>query len=330
MWKRAWSCFLALSVLCVPALAEVFAGETVATQVSAVAADAGGVVDALCVGPGDAVEVGDVLGTVAASPVFAAQDGTVAVLHAAEGQDVSGTVLELAPVELYTICCTVGGAYESPRTQWVQMGEQVYVRCKVDGTHRAVGVVTDVDDDGYQVRTIGGELYVGEAVRLYRDDAFSSAQCLGAGTVLASETESYAAEGRLVELCVSEGEPVERGELLYRIADGQDLRFVCETAGIVTGTLISQGERVERGQTVAYVAPLDGIVVEICVDEATAACIRPGDSAGVVLASDEETELSGTVESVCRLPSQEGYAVRIRTEEALDRIGLSAEVRLGN
>lgn len=330
MWKRAWSCFLALSVLCVPALAEVFAGETVATQVSAVAADAGGVVDALCVGPGDAVEVGDVLGTVAASPVFAAQDGTVAVLHAAEGQDVSGAVLELAPVELYTICCTVDGAYESPRTQWVQMGEQVYVRCTVDGTHRAVGVVTDVDDDGYQVRTIGGELYVGEAVRLYRDDAFSSAQCLGAGTVLASETESYAAEGRLVELCVSEGEPVERGELLYRIADGQDLRFVCETAGIVTGTLISQGERVERGQTVAYVAPLDGIVVEICVDEATAACIRPGDSAGVVLASDEETELSGTVESVCRLPSQEGHAVRIRTEEALDRIGLSAEVRLGN
>lgn len=329
MWKRALACLLAMSLLGISACAEVYAGETVATQLSTVAVNAGGVLDGLSVSVGEVVQAGDIIGTVRAEPVFAAQDGTVAVLHAAEGDDVAGPVLEIAPVELYEIYCTVESAYTSPETQLIHSGEQVYICCKADGTHRAIGIVTQIDSDEYRVETIGGELYVGEVVRLYRDASFSTSQCVGIGTVVSSDAVTYEADGTIVEMCVEEGEAVERGELLFRVADGESTLAVSDVTGVVTEVLAAEGDRVEQGQALASIAPLEGIRVEICVDETAAASIAPGDSASVVLACDDEAEMSGEVESVSKLMSGDGYVVRIRTDAALDRIGLSAEVRIG-
>ena len=73
-----------------------------------------------------------------------------------------GTVLEISPTSRYTVYCTVDGAYGDPETELVHTGEQLYLRCTANGTHRAVGVVTSIDGAEIELPTaleLGGSVY---------------------------------------------------------------------------------------------------------------------------------------------------------------------------
>ena len=58
-------------------------------------------------------------------------------------EQVSGEELQLAPMNPYVIYCTVDEAYQSADATLVHSGETVYIKCTHDGSHRAVGVVTN-------------------------------------------------------------------------------------------------------------------------------------------------------------------------------------------
>ena len=326
MLRRLAALLAALAALAAPALAEVYEGTTAALSTVAVTADASGVVEALDVRAGQRVEAGTRLAALRSEKAFAAQDGTVSLIYAEEGDDVSGTVLEIMPVERYTIHCTVDKAYQSAESTLVHGGETVYVKCTADGTHRAVGVVTQIDGDEYRVLTLGGELYVGETVYLYRDDAFTTALRVGIGTVLASDTEAYEAEGTLTLLRVSEGDSVERGQLLYATGGGE---IAAPAGGIVASLSIQPGDRVEEDQVIAEIVPEDTIGVEIRVDETAAAAIRPGDEALLTFAGSEDA-VPGTVADVSAIADSGLYTVRVLPEcrEALS-LGMGVEVRIG-
>lgn len=328
MLKRLAALLLALAALAAPALAEVYEGTTAALSTVAVTAEASGTVEALDVCAGQRVEAGTRLAALRAEKTFAAQEGTVSLIYAGEGDDVSGTVLEITPVERYTIHCTVDKAYQSAESTLVHGGETVYVKCTADGTHRAVGVVTQIDGDEYRVLTLGGELYVGETVYLYRDEAFTTALRVGIGTVLASDTEAYEAEGSLSLLRVSEGDFVERGQLLYAIGGGE---IAAPAGGIVANVSIQPGDRIEEDQVIAEIVPEDAIGVEIRVDETAAAAIRPGDGALLTFAdSGDEEAVPGTVADVSAIADSGLYTVRVLPErrEALS-LGMRVEVRIG-
>ena len=288
-------------------------------------AEASGTAQALPAPAGSRMAEGDALLTLRGERTFAAQDGSVSLLYACEGEDVDGAVLELSPLECYQIYCTVDKAYQSAESTLIHSGETVYIRCTSDGTHRAVGVVTRVEDEEYRVATLGGELYVGETVYLYRDGDFTTSQRVGIGTVVANDTQAYSASGALTRLCVREGDVVERGQLLYKIGGGS---VDAPEAGIITAVDVHPGDAVEEGQTVAQLVPEDQVCVQIQACEADAARIRPGMAAELTL-PDGETTLSGTVLD-CAWAAEDGsYTVRIRPEAgALLPLGLSVTVRL--
>lgn len=326
MWKKAMAAVMAL-LLTAAASAEVYTGRTAAARTQSVYAE--GTVEAVCAEVGQTVAEGEPLLTLRTRKVFATQDGTVARVLAAEGDTVDGAALEIAPKSLYTVYCTADGAYASAETGLLHPGETVYLRCSVDGTHRAVGVVTNPDGDEYRVETLGGELYVGEAVKLYRDADFSADQCVGVGTVLAAETEEYAAEGIVVRMCVSEGETVERGQLLFEVCASSETTVAAPASGVVTAFTVAPGDEIRSGEAVAALVCSADIRVEIDVDEAQAAALRPGDRVALTFADDPEDESAGgTVEEVLRIAEDGAYRVFIVPDDASNlRIGQTVTVR---
>ena len=319
MRKRILALLLAALLAAGSALAEVCSGQTVAASTLRVEAEDGETLLETSVQTGAQVSAGDLLASLATTRVFASQDGTAVRLQAAEGDRVHGAVLEIAPVSPYTIYCTVDGARSTPETMLVHAGETLYVRCTADGTHRAVGVVTRIDGEAYRLCVTGGELYIGETVYLYRDADFSSGQKVGVGTVISSETEVYESTGTLLRLCVEEGAYVERGELLYEYVSGERDALVSPVDGVV----------LEANETGFTLAPLAEICVEVQVDEAVAARLQTGDPVTLVYAADpEETPVPGTILRISRVAQDGLCTVRIASETAPMRIGLSVEVRL--
>ena len=324
MFRRLAILLLSLLAFAIPALAEVYEGITTAFSSEIVSSDGSGTLESLCVQVGQRVEEGQPLAVLFPEKTFASQDGTVALIQANEGDTVSGEVLELAPVERYTVYCTVDKAYQSAESTLVFSGETVYIKCTSDGTHRGLGIITQIDGEEYRVLTIGGELYVGETVYLYRDADFTAAQRVGIGTVIVSETQVYEADGEMTLLRVTEGDAVERGQLLFAIGGGE---ITAPTSGIVASLSCQPGDAVQKDQVVAEVVPDGGIGVEIQVDETGAGKIHVGSAVRLVFAGQEEdAAIQGTVVDVSAIASSGQYAVRIRPEtDAPLSLGMSVE-----
>lgn len=318
---------LMLFSLSTAGMAEVYEGRTAALSTVSVCAEVGGIVETQRVLAGQRVGSGETLVDLKPERVFAAQDGTVSIVNAEAGDDVNGEVLELAPMERYTIYCTVDKAYQSAEATLVHSGETVYVKCTADGSHRAVGTITQIDGEEYRVLTIGGELYVGETVYLYRDTDFTTAERIGIGTVVVSDTQAYEADGMLTLLRVAAGDDVERGQLLFEIDGGE---IVAPISGILTSIACQAGESVEKDQTVAEIVPNGEIGVEIQVDETVAAHIAVGDAALLTFAGQEDDDATpGTVIDISSIAESDQYTVRIRPETELELpLAMSVEARI--
>ena len=210
MKRKAWLTVAVVLLLPVTALAaETFDGTVVAGVTTDVTAPFGGTVQSVSVREGAYLAVGDVAAVLDTTKVYAPEDGTVHLADVSEGDGVSGTVLTLSPVSRYTIYCDLTDAYQSPETLYVQLGEQVYLQCVKDGSHQATGIITEVDGSSYTVTATAGELYVQEAVYVYRSANDAASSRLGKGVVNRAATINISANGSLWKLHVADGENVE-------------------------------------------------------------------------------------------------------------------------
>ena len=326
MLKKLTALLLAL-LLPAAALAEVYEGTTAAMGTVTVRSEAAGKVESLGATAGQRVAAGDTLMTLASEKAFATQDGTVSLVEADAGDDVDGNLMEIMPVERYQIHCTVSKAYQSATSTLIHSGETVYVRCTSDGTHRAIGVITLVDGEEYRVLTLGGALYIGETVYLYRDADFTLEQRVGIGTVVSNDTEVIKASGTLTRLCVQAGDAVERGQLLYELNGGS---VEAPVSGIVTAVNAQVGDSVSEDQAAFEIVPDGMVCVEIQVEETEAAAIRAGGRAELTPAlGDGAIVIGGTVTDVSRVAADGAYTVRVLPDEGYALpLGMSVTVRL--
>lgn len=327
MKKRIIALLLLLLLPVQAALSETYAGQTVAIRTEALLAVSSGILKELSVTVGQRIQAGEIVGCIKPTSVFASQDGTVARITAKSGESIDGTMLELAPKSRFTVSCTSEGAYERAENQLVHCGETVYIRCINDGSHRGVGIITQITGSTYQVQTTGGDFYNGETVRLYRKPGYPYLSLIGEGTVIASETEAYAASGALIELYVQEGEQVERGQLLFTYSEETDLQLYSPCDGFLGEISAQTGDRLEKGQTVATFIPGDSLRIEIQVNEEELALLSVGQQVSVIRADDpEETPFSGVIEQISWIAENESYTVCIRPEAMDLPLGLSVEV----
>lgn len=328
MRKKLLTLALAL-LLCGGALAESCTGTITAADSAVVTVPADATLEAVSVRPGDLVRAGDTLGTLATSKVFAPEDGTVVRALARPGDAVDGAALELVPVSRYTVYCSVDSAYQSSASTLVRAGELLYIKCVADGTHRATGVVTQVEGGEYRVMTTGGALQVGEAVYLYRDSGFSSWLRVGIGTALAADTLTVEAQGTLIDLCVEEGEYVQRGELLCEVAPCAEVGLTAPQDGVVT-QCPEAGAALKAGETAFAVVARDQLRVTARVSEEVAAAARVGQRVRLIFAGDpEEDPAEGTLAAVSGTPDGDGaYQITITSAALPLRLGLTVDIEL--
>ena len=304
---------LCLCALCLTgaARAEIaLSGTVAARETAAVTANTGGSVEEVFVRAGDRVEEGDMVATVALTGVYASADGTVRGIMAEAGDSAGETVLSIAPMSKYTVTADISDAYDSAANKHVTVGETVYMECSRDGSHVAVGRVVKAEGSAYTVEVTGGELYMEETVYIYRDEEHSSSARIGSGTVSRTAELAVSGSGRVAEMYVSEGERVERGQLLFTCMEadtvedallGGEIRSTA--SGVVASVAAQAGQQAAVGSTVLTVYPTEGFCVELSVEEADLAAVNVGDSVRLSFDFDAEGALTceGTVTEISYL-----------------------------
>ncbi len=259
---------LAAILLVSAACADTWEGSVTAAETVTLNAPAAGILTELTLEVGQTVTAGMTAGETAQTAVFAPADGSIAAVHAKAGEKVSGTVLEISPTSQYLVTCTTSNVAKTVENALIHMGETVYMKCTVDGSHRAVGTVVSIDNTTYEVEVIGGELYVGEAVYVYRDAALSTGRLLGKGTVTSHETLAVAGEGRLLTMRAEAGRNVAKGQLLFTTATTEETALIIPADGVVTQLKAAKGANVQEDQAVADIAVGTALRIQVTADEA--------------------------------------------------------------
>ena len=312
MRGKAWLS-LCLCALCLTgaAGAEITLNGTVsAREAVAVTANVGGNVEEVLVRAGEWIEAGEAAATVSLSGVYAPADGTVRGIEAEAGDSVGETVLSIAPLSKYTVSADVSDAYDSAANKHVTVGETVYMECSRDGSHVAVGRIIKAKGAGYTVEVTGGELYMEETVYIYRDEDYSSASRIGSGTVSRTVELAVGGTGRVAQMYVSEGERVERGQLLFTCVEAETMEDALSggevratTGGVVASVNVEAGQQVAVGASILTVYPREGFCAELTVEEADLGQIAVGDSVRLSFDFDAEGALTcdGTVTEISYL-----------------------------
>ena len=345
MRKRFWCALAACLLLAGSACAsEEFEGQVVAGSTESIVSPFGGTIQSASVRAGQTLAVGDTVCSIETTKVLATEDGTVRGVFAQPGDSAEQAVLYIAPVSKYTLSCSIDKAYASADTKYVRIGETLYIKCAVDGSHQAVGVVTAVSGSDYTVQTTGGELYMEETVYLYRSSSYASKTRVGSGTVSRTPEIAVQGTGSLLKVYVADGDEVERGQLLFETVQGDlDALLVsgsdvqAQRAGVVAEVKAQTGQQVQKGDVLLTVYPWEDYQIEFSVPEESLSSVAEGDAVSIYFNwnEDQQRRYEGTVDSVSYVAktsdtgevSYTGY-IRFEADESV-RLGMNVTVTLG-
>lgn len=321
-------------------------GTVTAGRTVSVPAHAGGTVARVDVQAGTYIEVGESIAHLSLVPVYAPCDGTVETVFAFAGESADAAmekyqgILSIRPESKYTLYATAEYAYQSIRTQTISVGQTVYLKCTVNGTHRGTGRITHIDGEIFTIEALGGEFYTGETVYVYMEDDYEYADRLGKATVVATPAECVPATGGIANMYVASGDFVENGQLLFETIgalsdEGLMTPLTAHCSGYIMGLSVQPGQEIARDSMIAQICPAEDLILTAEIPEADIAGIHPGDSvtAGFELA-EETLRLTGTVSHISYLPTEGGmltYQVRIDIgSDARIAPGMTAFISIGN
>ena len=259
---------------------------------------------------GDALQAGDLLFTLSATPVYAEFDGTITGLFAQAGdstasvQERYGALCFMEREHLYTVDASTTGAASDNENKIIHIGEKVYIKCAPDGTHKAEGIVTSVSGSDYVVQATAGELYMDEKVYIYRANTYKSEVRLGSGKVNRTEAVAVPGSGSLLKIHVEDGEEVERGQLLFECVDG-DLDALIANGDVIQSTAdgviaqvnVAAGQKIEKGAVLLTVYQTQDYQIAFSVTEEELPYVNIGDQASIYFNwnSENSTPYEGVV-----------------------------------
>lgn len=321
---------------------ERFDGQVVAGDEISVTAPFGGTVKACSLRVGDLIAADDVIATLSTTRVIAMEDGTIRGIFASPGDSAENTVLYLMPVSKYTISASISKAYKSAEMMFVNIGEQVYIRCSRDGSHRAIGMVTAVKDSSFTVQTTAGELYMEETVNIYRAADYAAKQCIGSGTVSRTDAIAISGTGSILRMHVQDGEAVERGQMLFETVDGDivgediaDNRVHSTVAGVIAEVKAKVGQQVKQGDVLMTVYQPSGYQICMNVPEDMLSTLGNGDACSIFFNWNEGESYDGVITDISYVSNEEAnggetmYSVYVSFEaDETVRLGMNVTVVL--
>ena len=173
--------------------------------------------------------------------------------------------------------------------------------------------ISDTDESGntpYKLEVTGGDFYMAEIVGLYRSKDYSAESRIGRGTIQQTTAIAVKGSGSVLKMHVSDGDKVERGELLFETVDGDldglyamDNEIVSAVSGIVASVDTKAGDSVSKGAKLITVYPHGTFQIEVRVNEMDLNSIHEGDKVSIEFEfdADGEMRLTGTVASISRV-----------------------------
>ncbi len=332
---------VAMLLLSSAALADTitFTGTVAASQTSEVYAPIGGTVQAVNVEAGQRVSAGDALVSLSTTKVYAEEAGTVTGVFGQPGDSAEtvaqkyGAVMYIEGESVYSIAASTDNAYNSTATKFVHVGERVYLECYSDGKHTGEGVITAIEGTDYTVKVLSGEFLIGETVNVYRGDSAVSTQRIGRGTLNRVSPTAVSGSGSIVSIAVSDGDAVERGDLLFETLDGSfdglymsGSDIAADVDGTVSEVSAQQGGAVQKNGVVAVLYPDSAMRVEAQVEEANLASIRVGDPVSIELVwnQDEGVTYDGVITMISAIAdsasASSGEAMGVDTGDSDDSV----------
>lgn len=325
-----------------------FEGAVTSAKTQQVYADIGGTVETVDVKVGERVSAGAPVVTLKTTPVYATESGVVTGIFGEPGDSAQtvagkyGAVLYIEPESAYTIAASTENAYNSTATKFVHVGETVYLSCYSDGDHTGEGRITSVSGTDYTVEVTSGEFLVGETVSVFRADSYKSSSRIGRGELTRMSPVAVTGAGSIVSIAVSDGDTVQRGDLLFETVDGSfdglymsGCSVTAPIDGYIAAISASAGSQVMESAPVATIYPLDAMRIEAEVSESDLGSIAVGDAVSIELNWNQDDDVSypGVVTMISSIAnaSPDGgettYTVYIDfTPDADTRYGMNATI----
>lgn len=292
---------------------------------------------------GDVLNAGDPLFAVSTQKVYAEADGTVVGLFAQAGDSAEtvqaryGALCYIEDDVQYKAVCTGSGADGDIENKVVHAGERVYLKSTQNSSRKGEGRITSVSAEGYTVEiTRMNDLNLNESVKVYRDSDYDADSCIGSGKTAAVEATAVRAEGSVLRVCVSDGQRVSRGDLLFEIVpdaldglQGGDGTVTMPEGGVLLSVSAQSGVQAAKDAVLATYCPAGDMQVVCSVDEDDLAGLKVGARVTVTLDAYPEAPLEGTVEKIAFAANAGGeYDVTISLRDLENvRIGMSATVQ---
>jgi len=341
--KKVMSLALAAMLLWGGAAAEErFDGQVVAGGAVSITAPFGGTVETVDLRQGALVREGEVIAQVETTRVLATEDGTIRGVFAGVGDQAGKTVMYLAPVSKYVITASIAKAEDTARAKYVSIGEEVFIRCTKDGSHKARGVITAVRGSSYTVQTSAGELYMEEKVNIYRTEDYAADACIGSGSVSRTEAVAISGTGSIIRMYVQDGDEVERGQLLFETVDGAmgvepatDSIIRATASGVVATVSVQAGQKIRQEDVLLTVYRPEDYQISMSIPEEMLSTVTVGDNVTIYFNWNEDKSISypGRVEEVSYMsePSPDGgeatYAAYVSfTADETVRLGMNVTV----
>lgn len=301
-----------------------FSGTVVAKETTDVLADIGGTIDGVNVIAGQAVSAGDALARFRTTKVCATADGTVTGIFAVPGDSADtattnyGAVLYVEPTYQYTIACSTDSSYDAEENKLVHVGETVSLKCYSDGDHTGTGTVTAVSGTDFTVRVDSGTFLVGETVSAFRDSAYASTSRVGRGTVSRTNPVAYTGSGSIVNIAVTDGQTVARGDLLFETLDGafdglymSGLDIISPVSGTVAEVKATEDSALAKGDTAFVIYPDGGMWIEAAISESDLDGIAVGDPVTIEFTWNEDDDVTypGTVVMISAIGTESDSGV---------------------
>ena len=285
--------------------------------------------------PGDEVEAGQLALALTPTQIFAPCDGVIRNLRAQAGeqaaavQQLYGALCVVERDDVRLVQATTSGAHDDPENRDVRVGDVLRVRRGTgDSAEDGMGTVIQRDGTAYIVEMPRGAFELEDSVRLYRGTGrdFPSKDAVGRGKVVRPAPASVLGDGCVAVVWVSEGQRVQRGDLLFTLdaasaryapavptdADERDEMYAADAepaaqdappapdvhfaqGGIIAEVLVRPGQFVAQGQALMTLLPTGALEASLEVDELDIARVALGQRVLLAVDAYPGREWSGVV-----------------------------------
>lgn len=263
---------------------------------------------------GDTVADGDLLMNLRPLTLLSPADGVVRSLQGEIGDQAGNVMAQYGGLcyierqDVQLVSASTQGAYDKPENRAIYIGETLRVyNGNANDVKETEGHVISMEGAAYVVEIPAGVFDLEDTVRLYRGtgDSYKDKDMVGRGKVANAAPVAVLGEGVIANVHVTEGQEVQKGDLLFTI-DSATARHTtapstsisAKSDALVSAIYVQKGQQVAKDQLLFTLSPLSPMEVVVDVDETDVLSLSVGQMVKVTYDAFPDARYSAIVKEI--------------------------------